>query len=242
MKKSEITKQKILKAAEAAFAEKGFYGARVDEITENAGVNKRMIYAYFGSKENLYITVLDNVYQRLATSEEELLSEESDPIDAVKRLIRHDFEFLAGNASFVKMVMWENLNEAKYMKQSDAVPIKRTAMKFLRKKLNEGMEQGIFRADLDVEETILFINLFCFACFSNIHTMSHIMGVDFSGDNEIKKHCAYVMDVILKAITADGSGENAADDFPRLAAFAQNNNGALEKLEYTVDFVRKEAK
>ena len=49
MKKSDITKQKILEAAEAAFAEKGFYGARVDEITETAGVNKRMIYAYYGS-------------------------------------------------------------------------------------------------------------------------------------------------------------------------------------------------
>lgn len=202
MKKSDITKQKILQAAEAAFAEKGFYGARVDEITKDAGVNKRMIYAYFGSKEKLYIAVLDTVYQRLSQSEEKLLSEKNDPIHAVKCVIRHDFEFLSENTSFVKMILWENLNEAKYMKQSEAISLKRISMELLRKVLREGMEEGIFRKDLDVEGMILSINMFCFSYFSNLYTMSQIMGANFEGKDEMNKRCEHVTDVILRYIAA----------------------------------------
>ncbi len=202
MKKSDITKQKILVSAEEAFAEKGFYGARVDEITEQAGVNKRMLYAYYGSKEQLYIAVLNTVYQRLAQSEEKLLSEETDPVCAVKRIIRHDFKFLSENPSFVKMILWENLNEAKYMKQSDAISAKQISIELLRTMLRKGMEQGIFRKDLEIEEMVLSINMFCFSYFSNIYTMSHIMGADFSGKEEMDKRCEHVTEIILKYIQA----------------------------------------
>ena len=70
LKKSDITRQKILAAAETEFAEVGLYGARVDSIAERAGVNKRMIYAHFGNKEQLYVTVLTMVYNRMAEAEE----------------------------------------------------------------------------------------------------------------------------------------------------------------------------
>lgn len=202
MKKSEITKQKILETAEAAFAEKGFYGARVDEIAERAGVNKRMIYVHYGSKEELYITVLNTVYRRLAQLEGDLLSEESDPVVAVRQMIRKDFEFLSENSSFVKMILWENLNEAKYMKQSEAISVKRDSMGLLRTTLRRGMEQGVFRSNLDVEESVFLINMLCFSHFSNIYTMSHIMGKDFGEKEEAAKRCEHITDMILKDIMA----------------------------------------
>ena len=202
MKKSDITKQKILVSAEEAFAEKGFYGARVDEITEQAGVNKRMLYAYYGSKEQLYIAVLNTVYQRMAQSEGKLLSEETEPVYAVKRIIRHYFKFLPENPSFVKMILWENLNEAKYMKQSDAISTKQISIELLRTMLRRGIEQGIFRKDLDIDEMAFSINMFCFSYFSNIYTMSHIMGVDFSKKEEMDKRCEHVTEMILKYIQA----------------------------------------
>jgi len=200
MKKSDITKQKIMEAAEAAFSQKGLYGARVDEICAEAGVNKRMIYAYYGSKEQLYIAVLDTVYARLAEREKELLDQEMDCIEAVKRIIRHSFEFLSENPTFVKMVMWENLNEAEYLKLSDAKTIKGISVHLLREKLHLGMEQGIFRAGLDVEALIVSINMFCYSYFSNIHTMAQIMQMNFDEKEEMNKRCEHVTDMILQYI------------------------------------------
>lgn len=243
MKKSDLTKQKILEAAENAFAEKGFYGARVDEIAEAAEANKRMIYAYFGDKENLYIAVLDTVYQRLAESEEKLLLEETDPVCAVKQLIRHDFEFLSENESFIKIVMWENLNEAKYLNQSNAVSVKKRAIELLSQRLREGIKQGVFRKDLDVEETIFSINMFCFSRFSNIYTMRHMVSMDYNKSEEMEKHCNYITAVILSSIIADDRIEERENpqEFPHLIAFAQSNlNKGSENSAHVADFSERD--
>ncbi len=200
MKKSDITKEKILVAAEAVFAKKGLYGARIDEITELAGVNPRMVYAHFNSKENLYIKVLDEVYSRLAQSEKELLDENKDCIEAVKSIVSHYFNFLNTNPSFVKMLMWENLNEGKYLEQSEAPSAKGIAVELLRKVLAEGMEKGIFRSDLDLDEMIISINLFCFSYFSNIHTMTQIMNMELNRVDMVDRGCRHVTDIILNYI------------------------------------------
>lgn len=202
MKKSDITKQKILETAEAAFAEKGFYGARIDEIADRAGVNKRMIYVYYGSKEELYITVLNMVYSRLAQSEGKLLSEETDPVSAIRRIIQQDFEFLSENLSFVKLILWENLNEGKYLQQSEAISAKRMSIQLLHIMLRKGVDQGVFRKDLDINEVILSINMLCFSYFSNLYTMNQIMGINFEGKTEMDKRCEYVTNMILKDISA----------------------------------------
>lgn len=202
MKKSDITRQKISEVAEEAFAEKGFYGARIDEIAQRAGVNKRMIYVHYKSKEQLYICVLNNVYQRLSQLEARVLSSQSDPICAVREMIRHDFEFLSDNPSFVKMILWENLNEAKFMKQSDALALKRTSINALRETLHRGVRNGVFRKDLDADECIFLINMLCFSHFSNIYTMSHIMGKAFDRKDETAKRCEHITNMILGDITA----------------------------------------
>jgi len=197
MKKSEITKNKILSAAEEAFSEKGLYGARVDEIAAMAGVNKRMIYAHYESKENLYINVINRVYTKMADAESELIRKHFDCIEAIESIIAHYFNFLSENKSFVKMVMWENLNEADYFKKSQARFIKGDATVLLKRKLRQGIESGIFREDIDVDEMIITINMMCFSYFSNIYTMAEIMQADFESEGVQQKRCRHVTEIIL---------------------------------------------
>ena len=154
MKKSDITKEKILTAAEQIFSEKGFAGARVDEIAEVSGVNKRMIYAHFESKENLYKIILNNVYGRLVEMES---SQNMDlPADEVlRRNITNAFEYLNDNPNFISLVMHENLNKAKYVDSSGIVPLKSKSIVALQKVLQRGIDEGIFRSDIDINEIVL---------------------------------------------------------------------------------------
>ena len=62
----------ILDIATREFADRGYNGARVDEIATKTRTTKRMIYYYFGSKEQLYIAVLERVYQQIRTAEQAL--------------------------------------------------------------------------------------------------------------------------------------------------------------------------
>jgi len=197
MKKSDITKAKILTAAESAFAEKGYYGARVDEIAEMATVNKRMIYAHYENKENLYLAVLDEVYRRMAEEEKSLINRHMDCVEAVNKIIEHYFKFLSLNPSFVKIVMWENLNEAAYFKKSNARFMKTTAMALLGEKIRQGMENGVFRKNIDIEETVMTINMMCFSYFSNMYTMAQLMQIDFQEVEEQGKRSAHIKEIIM---------------------------------------------
>lgn len=65
----EQTRQRILVAAQAEFARVGLGGARVDRIALEAGANKRMLYYYFGNKEELFLAVLEYTYEHIRNAE-----------------------------------------------------------------------------------------------------------------------------------------------------------------------------
>lgn len=188
MRKSDITKQKILKAAMRIFAEKGFHGASVNDIADTAGVNKRMIYAHFENKESLYIAVIDEAFRRLSESESVFVNEKFDCVEAVNRIIEHYFKFFAKNKSFVKLVMHENLNGGRFFKKSSAHFIKIGSVELLKTKLNQGKESGVFKCDLDTEDTAFMIINICFSCFLNTYLLSDILHKNF--DAEIEKKCS----------------------------------------------------
>lgn len=198
MKKSDVTKKKILEIAEEEFSSKGLYGARVDEIAERSGVNKRMLYAYFGNKEKLYLTVLEIVYSRLTECETQILEENSNSVEAVRNLILLYYNFLNENPSFVKLVMWENLNDAKNIEVSGAPMLKEPILKASESLIRRGIAEGVFRSDIDVEQTVMSLSMFCFSYFSNIHTMSLLMKTELSSEEQIGKRATHICDVLLK--------------------------------------------
>ena len=194
-KKTAITKEKILKAAEAEFSELGLAASRVDSIAAKAGLNKQMIYAHFGSKDGLYTAVLQEVYSRISRNEALVSEKEFMGIETVRSIIRDYFEFLLHNPSFVRLMQWENLNNAKYVTN-----IKTTLFSGAKKVLTEGVQKGILREDLDIDQTVISLNMFCFSAFSNIHTISKLLNVDLSSEAELKKRASHIEEVLIKYV------------------------------------------
>ncbi len=199
MKKSEDTKKRILIAAEEEFAQKGFYGARVDEIAECAEVNKRMLYAYFGNKEELYKTVLLNVYNSLSLAEDSLIENDknTDAATAVRNVIGLYFDFLKNNDNFVRMLMWENLNNANCLKSAKTQNIKKNMIDYIEKKICEGKIEGIFSADASAERITTALLTFVFSYFSNKHTLSLVLDKNLSSEKELNTHREFVCDLII---------------------------------------------
>ena len=196
MKKSDITKEKILTAAEEIFSEKGFSGARVDEIARLSGVNKRLIYEHFESKENLYKIILNRVYGRLVEMESSQNMEL--PVEEVLRgNILNAFEFLSKNPNFISLVMHENLSKAKYVDDSGIVPLKSKSVVALQKVLERGINEGLFRKDADVNEIVFAINMFAFSYFSNAYTMPKLVKIDLNDANARKHRGEMVTDMII---------------------------------------------
>lgn len=203
VRNSEKTKEAILFAAEHEFAEKGFYGARVDEIAAKANINKRMIYQYFGNKETLYRTVLIIVYSRLGKREINLLSENLTSIEAVRKVISLYFEFLKDNPTYVNLILWENLNKGKYIKDIDFTPIKQSTFHLLRRVIEKGKQEGVFKKDVDSEQFILSLLTFSFSYFSNRYTLSQLLSLNLDDEMNIKRRTEHVIEVFLAYLCQD---------------------------------------
>ncbi len=110
----ERTRQAILAAAREEFAEHGLSGARVDAIAARTNTVKRMIYYYFGSKEGLYLAVLEEAYADIRRFEGELNLDQYPPVEAIRRLIEFTFDYDEAHPDFIRLVATENTLNARY--------------------------------------------------------------------------------------------------------------------------------
>lgn len=98
----ERTRQRILAAALAEFAGKGYAGARMDHIAIRAGVNKRLLYHYFGNKSDLYQEILRRkVAEKTAT----VLAAPDEPAE----LLRYWYGVVCQDPEWLRLTLWEAL-------------------------------------------------------------------------------------------------------------------------------------
>ena len=112
------TRARILEAATFEFAAKGLLGARVDEIADRAGSNKRMIYHYFGSKEELFTLVLETEWTAIREAERTLHLDDLPPRDALVTYVRFIFDYYLNHPEFLKLVHSANLHKARHLQGS----------------------------------------------------------------------------------------------------------------------------
>lgn len=194
---AEKSRQDILTAAEEQFSEKGFYGARVDEIAQQAQINKRMIYEYFENKETLYKKVLFEVYHRMESAEKELLKNDLSGKELIGGIISMYFDFLAENTSFVNILMWENLNKGKYLEEMPAEQVRRQTLNIFCEKIIEGKRAGIFLPEVDEKQTVLSLIVVCFANFSNRYTLSRLFSKNLTEKEILENRKQHTLDLVL---------------------------------------------
>ncbi|MCX5387252.1 TetR family transcriptional regulator [Streptomyces sp. NBC_00083] len=99
---SNATKARLMDAAFSEFAEHGLAGARVDRIAASAGANKRLIYVYFGNKEQLF----DLVIERCMAEGTEAVPFDVDNLPAYAGAL---FDHLVARPDLVRLVTWKQL-------------------------------------------------------------------------------------------------------------------------------------
>lgn len=190
------SKSAILRAAEAEFAAKGFFGARVDEIAAKADINKRMIYAYFGDKEALYNQVLLNAYSKMEKVENNLIKQNLQGISLIEKIISTYFDFLYNNPDFVNILMWENLNKGSYLNKIEKDIIERKSIKYFITAIESGKSCGVFKDDIDSFQVVLSMITTCFANFSNQYTLSRLFNTDLTSKETIEIRKQHTIELI----------------------------------------------
>ena len=169
----------ILEVATAEFANKGLSGARIDEIAAATRTSKRMIYYYFGSKEGLYVAVLEESYRRMRQIEAELHLEDLAPEAALRRLVEFTFDHHQGNPDYIRLVMTENMERGAYLARSKSIQeLNVPAIHSIRLLYDRGVAQGVFRPGLDPIDIHASISALTFFNVSNQHTFGLIFKSD----------------------------------------------------------------
>jgi AcrR family transcriptional regulator len=171
----ERTMAEILSVATREFADKGLAGARIDEIAAATRTSKRMIYYYFGSKESLYVAVLEAAYGRMRTIEADLHLNDLAPEAALRRLVEFTYDHHQGNEDFIRLVMNENVQRGEYLAQSKEIQqLNGSALQTIQDLYTRGVKQGVFKKSLTPLEIHSAISALTFFNVSNQHTFSLI--------------------------------------------------------------------
>jgi AcrR family transcriptional regulator len=195
----ERTKANIMEVAAAEFGEKGLAGARIDEIAALTRTSKRMIYYYFGSKEGLYLAVLEESYRRVRDVESELHLQDLEPEQALRRLVAFTFDHHLAHENYIRLVMNENINRGQYLAQSPRIQeLNVPAIAAIRRLYDRGLKTGVFRAGLDPVDIHASISALSFFNVSNRHTFGLIFKLDMKSPSYIAHRRENVIELIAR--------------------------------------------
>jgi len=195
------TRKKLLTAARREFADSGLAGARVDEIAARAGVNKQLVYHYFGDKDALYLAVLEWVYEEIRAQERKLNLEGLRPQQAIKRLIEASFDHLAAHPDFIVLLNDENRGGARHVRGSRKLEAMHSPLvSMVSAILSEGVRAGVFRKGINPVHLYISIAGLSYFYFSNTPTLSAIFGKDLSSPAARKARRKHVVDLVMQSL------------------------------------------
>ncbi|MFC6340273.1 TetR family transcriptional regulator [Pseudomonas sp. CCM 7891] len=198
---ADQTRARILQAAIKVFTRDGYSGGRVDSISREADSNDRMLYYYFGSKEQLFVCVLEHTYERFNKAESTLKLDLNAPVQALQDLVAFIWNYYVKHPEFVAILSIENLHKGKHAKQSSELRrLSGEAVGVLRPIIEAGQAQGLFREDIDIKHVYLMIASLCYFYNSNQHTLSSFLGEELADKAQQRGWLGFISDLVLRGV------------------------------------------
>jgi AcrR family transcriptional regulator len=194
----DLTKATILAAAQTEFAEHGLGGARVDLIAERAGINKKMLYYYFGNKDELFTAVLEATYLHIRTKERELELDAVDPVEAVRRLVAFTWHYYLKHPEFLRLLNTENQHRAVHVGTSGKLKSMHSPfVQLIESILKRGHAKGVFKTDIDPVQLYISIAALSYFYIGNNHTLSAYFGRNLLAPKAREARLTHMTDLVL---------------------------------------------
>jgi len=198
---AEKTRQSILRAGLREFAMHGFSGGRAERIARTARRNIRMLYHYFGSKEGLYESVLEEAYSQIRMQEAKLALSEEEPLESLLALMRFTFDYFVDNPQFEGLLRAENTMRGRFVRKLQKEPQNAfTMLRTVEKLIAAGQAKGELRDGLDARHVYMTIAALSRFHLANQYTMSALLALDLASPKwraERLEHCLGVLRAYL---------------------------------------------
>jgi AcrR family transcriptional regulator len=197
-KAPEANRARILAAAIAEFSSRGYKGASMDAIAARTQTTRALINYYFGSKERLYLAVLERVYAEIRDAEKELELDHLSPVDAMRRMVEFTYDYYVEHEYFVRLVVAENQAKGRHMKRFPALrTVNRPIVDMLGTVIARGRANGVFRAGLDPIDVHMAIAALGMFNVTNQYTFGAIFQRAMGAKGDVVGRRRLVADMIL---------------------------------------------
>lgn len=213
----EASRARILDAARREFVSNGLNGARVDRIAELSNVNKNLIYHYFGSKDALYLAVLEGIYSDLRARQRDEDLRDLPPVEGMKRLVSSTFDHFVATPDLIRLMSIENIHYAANLKSSSVIkPLYRDLLDTIQILLKRGQADGVFRGNVDAIDLYMSISGLAYFFLSNQHTLSWLLDCDLAAQQRVAKRRAHVVEMVLSYLTLKSPNESDGVDIDQI--------------------------
>ncbi|EHP43263.1 TetR family transcriptional regulator [Cupriavidus basilensis OR16] len=200
---------------------RGYEGGRVEKISSLAKTYDRMIYYYFGSKEKLFVEVLETIYIQLNEAEQALKLDPEDPVRALTQLIDFVWGYYLDHPEFVAILSSENMSQGKHAKKSSRLrEISSYALSVLDAILARGKAAGLFQPDVLARDIYLVIASLGYFYNSNHHTLSAFLGEPMMSKPALEHWRDVIQRTVLNTVCVPGTGLAPAGETPAEAEAA----------------------
>ena len=197
-KDPEANKARIVQAAIDEFAARGVKGASMDAIAARTHTTRALINYYFGSKEKLYIAVLEQSYGEIRDAEGKLELDDLPAAEAIRRIVEFTYGYYMTHQSYVRLVVAENQAKGRYMRKSKAMrTLNRPIIDLLARVIERGQAEGRFRRDADPVEVHKAIAALGIFNISNQYTFGAIFQREMGDKGDVERRRDVVAEMIL---------------------------------------------
>lgn len=201
---SRRTREMILDGALVEFSEKGFDGARIDEIAMRAGVNKNLLYHHYGSKDGLFTALLERTYDTIRRRQNDLRLRGMDPVEGMRKLVIFTGRIWVQFPEFLRLLQSENLNGGRHVRASEKIQrMYNPLVDTIGELLERGTRAGVFRKNLDPIDLYISISALTAHYITNHHTFEALFGQRLLAPRRIRQRLEHAADMVERYLLAD---------------------------------------
>jgi TetR/AcrR family fatty acid metabolism transcriptional regulator len=152
----ELKRQRIMRAAIEVFARNGYFAARMTDVAQAAEVADGTLYLYFEGKEDLLISIFDDIFTRFTDRVRNEIELVSDPIEKLRTVVRLHLEALGQDRALAQFLQIETRHSRRFMNLFTRGRLG-DYLGLVRSVIEDGQKSGAFRTDISPGLGIIYV-------------------------------------------------------------------------------------
>lgn len=201
------TRDRVLRVAQALFAERGYRGTSLRDISSRIGIKAPSLLHHFSSKDELYLAMLDRIFTRLEEAVESLVAGRGSRQQRMRVAIEDSIDFIASHPDFSRIVWNEFIEEkgtGRQLLKRRVPPLIKTLLRFIR----QGQEQGEFRREVHPLHFLLSLSSITLGYFNTAAVVRRLWNVNLLEAQTIERRKREVTDLVARSLFRSARGQN----------------------------------